>query len=62
MRKVVCFLTVTTVCGSKYATVYDNALKPNVVTQPTSNDTNVSAIWVNNQNIINLSSKVFVID
>src|SRR5690606_4458474 len=53
MKKVVYLLAVTaviTACGSKYAAVAENALKPNVVTQPTPNDTDDPAIWINKQN------------
>lgn len=53
MRKVVYLLATTaviTACGSKYAAVAENALKPNVVTQPTPNDTDDPAIWINKQN------------
>lgn len=36
-----------TACGSKLAPVSRNALKPTVVTQPTPNDTDDPAIWIN---------------
>lgn len=53
MKKVISILSVAllaTSCGSKLAPVAPNALKPNVLTQQTPNDTDDPAIWINKQN------------
>lgn len=50
MKKIVYLITLAsfvTACGSKLASVSKNALKPTVVTQPTPNDTDDPAIWIN---------------
>ena len=38
---------VTLSCGSKFAPVAENALRPTAITQPTPNDTDDPAIWIN---------------
>jgi len=50
MRKIVHLIIAAsfiTACSSKLAPVPKNALKPTVVTQPTPNDTDDPAIWIN---------------
>lgn len=40
-----------TSCGDKLAPVAENAIKPSVITEPTPNDTDDPAIWINSNDV-----------